>query len=45
VTVSIGAASWPEDGAAISEVLARADARCFEAKRLGRNRTAGPDAA
>jgi diguanylate cyclase (GGDEF)-like protein len=45
VTVSIGAASWPEDGADISEVLARADARCFEAKRLGRNRTAGPDGA
>jgi diguanylate cyclase (GGDEF)-like protein len=42
VTVSIGVASWPEDGADISDVLARADTRCFEAKRLGRNRTAGP---
>lgn len=42
VTVSIGAASWPEDGADISEVLACADARCYEAKRLGRNRTVGP---
>ena len=42
VTVSIGVASWPEDGAEISDVLACADARLYDAKRLGRDRTLGP---
>ncbi len=45
VTVSIGVASWPEDGADIHEILACADGRLYEAKRLGRNRTLGPHAA
>ncbi|MGH7322523.1 MAG: GGDEF domain-containing protein, partial [Candidatus Rokuibacteriota bacterium] len=45
VTVSIGVASWPEDGADINAVLACADGRLYEAKRLGRNRTLGPRAA
>jgi diguanylate cyclase (GGDEF)-like protein len=43
VTVSIGVAGWPEDGAEISDVLARADSRLFDAKRRGRDRTAGPE--
>lgn len=40
VTVSIGAAAWApgEDGAAL---LARADARLYEAKRAGRDRVRG----
>jgi diguanylate cyclase (GGDEF)-like protein len=41
LTVSIGVASWPHDGQPIDEVLARADARLFEAKQLGRNRIVG----
>jgi diguanylate cyclase (GGDEF)-like protein len=43
VTVSVGVAGWPEDGAEISDVLARADSRLFDAKRRGRDRTAGPE--
>jgi diguanylate cyclase (GGDEF)-like protein len=43
VTVSIGVAGWPEDGAEISDVLARADSRLYDAKRRGRDRTAGPE--
>lgn len=42
VTVSVGVAGWPEDGADIGEVLARADARLYEAKRRGRDRIVGP---
>jgi len=42
VTVSIGVASWPADGAAASEVAAQADARLYQAKRDGRNRVIGP---
>jgi len=42
VTMSVGVASFPSDGARIAEVLAAADARAFEAKRLGRNRVVGP---
>jgi diguanylate cyclase (GGDEF)-like protein len=42
VTVSVGVASWPADGEGFEEVLARADARTFEAKRLGKNCVVGP---
>jgi diguanylate cyclase (GGDEF)-like protein len=42
VTVSVGVASWPADGEVFEEVLARADARTFEAKRLGKNCVVGP---
>ncbi|MBI2526564.1 MAG: GGDEF domain-containing protein [Candidatus Rokubacteria bacterium] len=42
VTLSIGAASWPDDGPLVPLVLAAADARLYEAKRRGRNRLVGP---
>jgi diguanylate cyclase (GGDEF)-like protein len=42
VTISIGLAGWPEDGAAIDEVVAAADRRLYAAKRAGRNRVMGP---
>jgi diguanylate cyclase (GGDEF)-like protein len=44
VTVSIGVAACPEDGADESELLAAADAALYRAKASGRNRTvaAGP---
>jgi two-component system cell cycle response regulator len=42
VTMSVGVASWPADGERFEEVLARADARTFEAKRLGKNCVVGP---
>ena len=42
VTMSIGVASWPSDGESFREVIALADARMYEAKRLGRNRVVGP---
>jgi diguanylate cyclase (GGDEF)-like protein len=42
VTMSVGVASFPADGIEIAEVLAAADARAFEAKRLGKNRVVGP---
>jgi two-component system, cell cycle response regulator len=45
VTVSIGVASWPSDGDTFREVIALADARMYEAKRLGRNRVVGPASA
>jgi len=35
LSVSIGVATLPEDGATAEELLARADARMYEAKRLG----------
>ena len=37
VTVSVGAATW-RSGEPAAETLARADARCYAAKRAGRNR-------
>ena len=37
VTVSMGAAVWPEDGASLVEALAIADLRLYQAKRTGRN--------
>jgi two-component system cell cycle response regulator len=42
VTMSVGVASWPADGEDFEAVLAKADARAFEAKRLGKNRVVGP---
>ncbi len=42
VTMSVGVASWPADGQDFERVLAEADARTFEAKRLGKNRVVGP---
>ena len=37
-TVSIGVASFPEDGGSIDSVLARADRAMYQAKQTGRNR-------
>jgi two-component system cell cycle response regulator len=42
VTVSIGIASWPADGATPAEVIACADRRLYEAKQQGRDRVIGP---
>ncbi len=42
VTMSVGVASFPEDGSTSPEVLAAADARAFQAKHLGKNRVVGP---
>jgi diguanylate cyclase (GGDEF)-like protein len=42
LTVSVGVATFPDDGQDVGEALARADARLYEAKRLGRNRVVGP---
>ncbi|MET0553650.1 MAG: GGDEF domain-containing protein [Vicinamibacteria bacterium] len=42
ITVSIGVAGWPADGVDTREVIARADARLYQAKALGRNRLVGP---
>lgn len=42
LTISVGVASWPEEGEAFEAVLAIADARTFEAKRLGKNCVVGP---
>ena len=38
VTISIGVAVWPEDGASLDEALAVADLRLYQAKKTGRNR-------
>jgi diguanylate cyclase (GGDEF)-like protein len=45
VTVSIGVASFPEDGATALEILACADRRLYEAKAKGRDRVIGPASA
>jgi diguanylate cyclase (GGDEF)-like protein len=42
VTISLGVASWPDDGSDVDDVLASADERLYEAKRRGRDRTVGP---
>jgi len=42
VTISIGAALWPDDGQAAGDVLRCADQRLYEAKAQGRDRVVGP---
>ncbi len=37
LTVSMGVAVWPEDGASLVEALSIADLRLYQAKRTGRN--------
>lgn len=41
VTVSLGVASYPEDGKSMEELLQMADAHLYQAKRKGRNRVCG----
>ena len=40
-TISIGVATFPEDGADIRGLVAHADAHLYEAKRQGRDRVVG----
>ncbi|MCL0037099.1 diguanylate cyclase [Dehalococcoidia bacterium] len=42
VTVSLGIANWPSDGVTHNEIIARADAALYQAKRTGRNWTCLP---
>jgi diguanylate cyclase (GGDEF)-like protein len=42
ITVSVGVASWPDDGQLATELIASADRRMYEAKGRGRNLVAGP---
>ncbi len=41
VTISVGVASWPDDGMTIQDVLDAADRRLYSAKQKGRNRVSG----
>jgi diguanylate cyclase (GGDEF)-like protein len=41
ITVSIGVATCPDDGASLSALFASADTRLYDAKFAGRNRVAG----
>lgn len=41
VTVSMGLAVWPDDGADLDDTLAIADQRLYQAKQEGRNRVLG----
>lgn len=43
VTVSVGVATWPQDGDTVRAVIEKADARMYVAKQAGRNRAAGAD--
>jgi diguanylate cyclase (GGDEF)-like protein len=45
VTVSIGAAIYPDDGANVDALFAVADERLYAAKKAGRNRVVSPRAA
>ena len=38
-TVTVGVASYPEDGEGLDDVLRAADGTLYEAKRSGRNKT------
>jgi len=42
LTVSIGVASWPEDGPTYEAVYAKADERLYQAKAQGKNQVVGP---
>jgi two-component system, cell cycle response regulator len=42
VTISVGVASWPEDGHVSAELVSSADRRMYDAKRKGRNLVIGP---
>ncbi|MCF8043407.1 MAG: GGDEF domain-containing protein [Desulfarculaceae bacterium] len=42
VTISLGAALYPQDGGDYHQVVGRADERLYEAKESGRNRVVGP---
>lgn len=41
VTLSVGVASWPADGATAADLIRRADDRLYAAKQAGRNRVKG----
>jgi diguanylate cyclase (GGDEF)-like protein len=43
ITVSIGAAVWPDDGKGADVLFAAADQRLYEAKAKGRNRVVAPE--
>ena len=43
LTFSAGLASWPQDGAATSQLLRSADRRLQQAKQAGRNRVVARD--
>ncbi|MDP3544614.1 MAG: GGDEF domain-containing protein [Phreatobacter sp.] len=43
-TISIGVATSPQDGTGIRDLVAKADARLYVAKREGRNRVVGEEA-
>ena len=44
LTMTVGVASFPEDGASITELLVVADRRLYKGKGEGRNRVVGPAA-
>jgi diguanylate cyclase (GGDEF)-like protein/putative nucleotidyltransferase with HDIG domain len=39
ITISVGVANWPTDGVMKEELISRADAALYRAKKLGRNQT------